>query len=1280
MTNSRSQTTTYTFERIQGRLKVTDVSGPGCPTCGASSETTYGYDDDQRLVSITDGEGNLTEYLDHDSRGQPRTVVEASGSPAERTISYQYHPDLPGVLLSRSPESVLHPSDPADPATVYDYDDPDAPGDDPNVANEAPSPLLHRDIRLGWRRTYTTDQLVATKYITSYQYNDYGQVTQIDGPRGDVADVTGFTYDPVTGDLLTKTEPLAGTTTYSNYDDNGNVGSVTDVNGNVTHYTYDQRNRIATVTQAGAGPSGQNLVTSYFYEQITGRLDYLRLPKGNYVDYAYDEAGRIERIVKTATQPQPGATSQGETIRYEYDTEGNRLREEHIDPQGAVVKFTDFRYDAYNRLEKEFNPEYGDPATNPYYKLYGYDDAGFRTSVTDERGHQTEYVADSLGRLIQVTHHFQNADGSVTDDYVTDYGYDLHDNLTSIADANDNLTTHQHDDFGNLLDATSPDTGLTKYRYFGVNLLRKKTLADGTVIEYFYDAQNRLTLADFPDDSKNITYNYDEPGSANGMGRLTSMEDPSGTTVFHYNALGKVTREVKTIDGEDYEVGYGYDTNGSLVTLTYPDGRVVTFGIDNYDRPKAITQALNGYESDVVTQAAHLPNGPVDLLDLPGAVPSWDPEYGVRYQMETLSAGGVLDRTYGFDFSGNIESIADNLTPSKSMSFGYDSLSRLEEADGPWGTGGGYTYDPVGNRLTKNIGAETSYTLVPGTNKLATATGAEPAVFSYDANGNMTGDGTLTYVYSENQRLIQVVDGATPVGDYVYDGEGKRAKKTAGGVTTVFIYDRAGNTLAEIAKEQGPGGADVHQDYVWLDNLRVAMVVGEVGDTCIDNDGDGFGDPASPACTYPYEDCDDITSDDPPICSSCTCGSPDCAPCARCINTHPSTVEFAGDGIDSNCDGQDDPQGGCFIATVAFGSPLAGQVETFRAFRDRYLRTNRPGSLLVGFYESHGPRAAHFIGERDRLKSLVRGVLYPVAAVCAFALEATVWQKAAVTVVTLLVPFGMIFLVSRLRGKGILEYKKALCVLLAAVFAFDTVMLGYFGAGGGVKEVHAAVPDGIYFYLNDHLGTPLKMVDEDGTVVWSADYLTFGQATVDPASTIESNWRFPGQFWDVESGLHYNLMRFYAPKLGRYTSPDPVNSATVQLPESLRHIFATEASLEAFKYSPELQNLYPYVVNNPYGSSDATGEFGYLAFVRLIPYLLIALELYSCLIFFSQVSAEYARIGEQCKTEYKCEGQGFLEKYGGNPSVAILNCMEEREPGIHDKLSTAAKACAFRLM
>ena len=78
-----------------------------------------------------------------------------------------------------------------------------------------------------------------------------------------------------------------------------------------------------------------------------------------------------------------------------------------------------------------------------------------------------------------------------------------------------------------------------------------------------------------------------------------------------------------------------------------------------------------------------------------------------------------------------------------------------------------------------------------------------------------------------------------------------------------------------------------------------------------------------------------------------------------------------------------------------------------------------------------------------------------------------------------------------------------------------------------------------YYYHNDHLGTPLKLTDSTGTVVWSADYKPFGEATV-TVSTTTNNLRFPGQYFDTETRLHYNYYRDYDPVVGRYAEADRV--------------------------------------------------------------------------------------------------------------------------------------------
>ncbi|MFW5754888.1 MAG: RHS repeat-associated core domain-containing protein [Marinilabiliaceae bacterium] len=102
-------------------------------------------------------------------------------------------------------------------------------------------------------------------------------------------------------------------------------------------------------------------------------------------------------------------------------------------------------------------------------------------------------------------------------------------------------------------------------------------------------------------------------------------------------------------------------------------------------------------------------------------------------------------------------------------------------------------------------------------------------------------------------------------------------------------------------------------------------------------------------------------------------------------------------------------------------------------------------------------------------------------------------------------------------------------------------------------------------FINKHLGTPQKMVDESGSVVWAAAYAPFGEARV-YADEITNNLRFPGQYYDVETGLHYNWHRYYDPGTGRYLRADPIG-----LGGGL--------------------NLYAYALNNPTNSIDPFGLF-----------------------------------------------------------------------------------------
>lgn len=80
----------------------------------------------------------------------------------------------------------------------------------------------------------------------------------------------------------------------------------------------------------------------------------------------------------------------------------------------------------------------------------------------------------------------------------------------------------------------------------------------------------------------------------------------------------------------------------------------------------------------------------------------------------------------------------------------------------------------------------------------------------------------------------------------------------------------------------------------------------------------------------------------------------------------------------------------------------------------------------------------------------------------------------------------------------------------------------------------------VYHYITDHLGTVQEVLGPTGEVYWQGRLSAWGQLMETSTERVENNIRFPGQYWDSESGLHYNLNRHYDPRCGRYVSPDPI--------------------------------------------------------------------------------------------------------------------------------------------
>ena len=238
---------------------------------------------------------------------------------------------------------------------------------------------------------------------------------------------------------------------------------------------------------------------------------------------------------------------------------------------------------------------------------------------------------------------------------------------------------------------------------------------------------------------------------------------------------------------------------------------------------------------------------------------------------------------------------------------------------------------------------------------------------------------------------------------------------------------------------------------------------------------------------------------------------------------------------------------GCFIATAAYGSYEHDYLYVLRDFRDDVL-SSISGQWFVQQYYQHSPPFARWLGDQAWARSIVRVALLPVIGTAWF-LQQTGDIQALLFMLGLIVVAGiqkglMIGLVNPL--------KSGLWLLLAGCL----ISLSLVSTGAKAED--------LYFIHNDHLGTAQVITDKDQTVVWQGDYQPFGEVE-ETTAVIENPTRFPGQYFDQETGLHYNWMRDYDPVLGRYLQSDAIGLI-------------------------DGSNTYGYALGNPLTYYDPNGE------------------------------------------------------------------------------------------
>ena len=701
---------------------------------------------------------------------------------------------------------------------------------------------------------------------------------------------------------------------------------------------------------------------------------------------------------------------------------------------------------------------------------------------TDGNNTVTDYSYDALKRLTQTVQD-QGGTNPTTANTTTAYDYDVADRLTGVTDPINGNTSYQYDDLGNLVSQTSPDTGTTNFQYDEAGNLIQKTDAEGQLFTFAYDALNRLISLDAPGADDDISFTYDS--CLNGSGRLCRVNYgpgfPNGSTVhYQYNSFGDLIGHQGLL--------YSHDSAGRVSTIDYPSGAQLQYFYDLAGNINQVDYTVGGQTQALVSNMGYVPFG---------ALSSATYSNGKTLNQATDLAGrtasqltaGVLERIYTqYDGNGNLQTLNDALSSNSNHT--YDALNQLDTSLGPFGTRD-YDHDKNGNR-SQDItdGQTTSYTYTPNSNQLSQIGSTNVLL---DNNGNTLNQGQWSFTWNPHNRLETATQNSTLKATFQYNGIGQRYQKTNSQTTTGhhYLYGQNGELLVETDQD-----GNILQEHLYLNGQPLGVFYP-------DDDQDGItNQEEATQGTLPTntdQDGDGLTNTQEWFIHG----------------TDSANADSDGDGINDDIEisqGTDpnDPNSGLQLGDVnGDGQINVGDLVVLTRIV-MGLKTPTPGETTRGDMNQDSQlNAADILLLQKLLLSQAFNQLWP---------DNTATQETT-------------------RVASTAPHTRLL-----------TQQQRWFETLFKTAEAVPSAQGELYYVYNDHLGTPQTLTNEVGTVVWTAEYDPFGKATVNEDSdgdgnSVTFNLRFSGQYYDSETGMHYNYFRYYDPNTGRYITADPVRLA-----------------------------------------------------------------------------------------------------------------------------------------
>ncbi len=756
VTNSLGQQATYTWRRdaLQAQALLLRGEGIACSSCPKTG-VQYQYNENYQLSEAT-----FQDYLSiryrYDNLGRLSSLTQqAEDTPEQMIERFEY-------LGETNLKTAIHrPSVKPNANKTITY-----------VYNEKEQPVQISEN--GYRPTTEGDYVAITK-TTQLRYQDQDLVA-IDGPRENVEDIVKLQYDDHRR-LTQLTTPDQRTLRVLHYDEYGRPTQLQQQQQTPIEITYNETGLPKHIRQ------GLNSV-DYRYD-ATGSLTQIETSDGKKIEVTYDAAGRAQQLTD----------GEGRQLNLELDTEGKHIHRT-LSTQGQQWQTLSYLYDAQNRLQS-IQDQQGNQLAE-----YGYDDNDRITSITDRNQNQTQLDYGPFGQLLAVTQ-----PGNVT----TRYHYNQQSQqLTGLTDARNNKTEYLQDDFGNVVQQTSADTGTTNYQYDAAGNLIQKTDAAGNLTKNHYDAANRLVQRQ-TEEGPNIhktTLSYDS-----NSGRLAVIKTNATTETFAYNEAGNLIAHTREIDDHSFITKYAYNERQQLIKKYLPDGQTLRYHYhqkgENKNKLRAITRG-NLIGRTTIIGELNSSDTPTHKHVVHGNGIVTDYTYALDGKLLAIENTQVPSFNYTYDERGNITGINQD-------SYQYNVLGQLTYAHVRnheyW-----YEYDAIGNRIQKIKNDETTtytYRSEGQGNALTTVTNeSENTEQHYQYNPAGSPEAVTSsnqkldekrYVYNSQQRPVQYYENNQLKAEYTYNTFGERIKKVVYSQNqkqvTYYLYD--GHTLTAEANAQG---------------------------------------------------------------------------------------------------------------------------------------------------------------------------------------------------------------------------------------------------------------------------------------------------------------------------------------------------------------------------------------------------------------------------------------------------------------------------------------------